>query len=46
MAFMKKGLAPAPIKIVFQTGDRKDGRVWDGEQWVTEAEWDAKRNQK
>jgi hypothetical protein len=47
MAFVKTGIAVNPAKIVpeeaVQVGTEKDGKVWDGEKWVTKAEWEAKQ---
>ena len=43
MAFSKKGISHSPIKIVPQVGDKKDGNVWDGEKWISEAEWEARQ---
>ena len=43
MAFSKKGISHSPIKIVPQVGDKKDGNVWDGEKWISGAEWEERQ---
>lgn len=50
MAFMKRSVGvtrPTPVEpnsmLSPEIGDTKDGKVWDGEKWVTEEEWKAQR---
>jgi|DEB0MinimDraft_4_1074332.scaffolds.fasta_scaffold05560_2 hypothetical protein len=50
MAFMKRSLGVTqPISLEPQSllspevGDMKDGKIWDGEKWVTEKEWESQR---
>lgn len=49
MAFSKTGIsvtAPRPVKAptkLLQPGDKRGSKVWDGEKWVTEAEWEAQK---
>lgn len=50
MAFMKRSVGvtrPTPVEpnsmLSPEIGDMKDGKVWDGEKWVTEEEWKAQR---
>ena len=45
MAFIKTGIAlsqPKPVELP-TIGEERDGKVWDGEKWVTKAEWEAKQ---
>lgn len=45
MPFVKTGIAVNQAKVVqdeIPVGTEKDGKVWDGEKWVTKAEWEAK----
>tara|TARA_B100001094_G_scaffold328657_2_gene389549 strand:- start:3386 stop:3586 length:201 start_codon:yes stop_codon:yes gene_type:complete len=51
MAFSKTGVSvtpPKPVKVeaISRPGDVRDGMVWDGEQWVSEAEWKLKNTPK
>lgn len=45
MAFTKTSVgvtAPQPVEPDLpRIGEEKDGKVWDGEQWVLKAEWEA-----
>jgi hypothetical protein len=45
MAFKKTSISVTPPKQVDlplpQIGEEKDGLVWDGEQWIPKAEWEA-----
>lgn len=44
MAFKKTSVgltAPTPVDPLPHIGDEKDGKVWDGEKWVSKAEWEA-----
>ena len=50
MAFIKTGIALSQPKTVdiasnvaISVGEERDGKVWDGEKWVTKAEWEAKQ---
>lgn len=46
MAFIKTGIAvsrPKPVDVDVAIGEERDGKVWDGEKWVTKAEWEAKQ---
>ena len=48
MAFMKTSIAfqkprIATPKADLSAGDRKDGKVWDGEKWISEEEWESKQ---
>jgi len=50
MAFMKRSVGvtqPVPVVpnslLPPEIGDMKDGKVWDGEKWVTEKEWESQR---
>ena len=50
MAFSKTGVSVTPPKPVnveatLRPGDVRDGKVWDGERWVTEDEWKTKSGQ-
>ena len=36
-----KTVTPPPLSP--EVGDMRDGKVWDGEKWVTEDEWKAQR---
>ena len=47
MAFSKTGVSVTPpkpvnVEVTLRPGDVRDGKVWDGEQWVTEDEWKTK----
>ena len=55
MAFSKRGVAVTPpqhITIppkeaeVLQAGDERDGKIWDGTQWVEKAEWLRRQDQR
>ncbi len=52
MAFAKTGISvssPRTIKnpdLQVQPGDKRGGKVWDGEKWVTEEEWIASQQKK
>ena len=45
MAFAKTGISilpPRPVKSsdqALQPGDKRGGKVWDGERWVDEEVW-------
>jgi hypothetical protein len=44
MAFKKTSVgltAPTPVDPLPHIGDEKDGKVWDGEKWVSKVEWEA-----
>jgi hypothetical protein len=47
VAFIKTGIAVSKPKLVnantAAVGEERDGKVWDGEKWVTKAEWEAKQ---
>lgn len=50
MAFSKTGVSVTPPKPVnveatLRPGDVREGKVWDGERWVTEDEWKTKSGQ-
>jgi len=50
MAFTKTSIAYSAPKRVdnyethtsvsYEIGEKKDGKVWDGEKWVTQADWE------
>ena len=47
MAFMKTSIAYqkpriATPKVDLKVGDKKDGMVWDGENWISEKDWEKK----
>ena len=45
MAFSKTGDAltqPEEVHVP-RVGEEKDGRVWDGERWVSKAEWEKQQ---
>lgn len=49
MAFSKTGISvtvPRPVNqnTLLQPGDIRDGKVWDGEKWVSEQEWKARQS--
>lgn len=51
MAFRKTSVAlttPVPVTPPPspEVGDMRDGKVWDGEKWVTEDEWKAHQESK
>lgn len=44
MAFIKKSVSvtrarPVKIDLPPEIGDVRDGRVWDGKEWVSEEVW-------
>jgi hypothetical protein len=44
MAFSKTSVSvttPQPVDVPVQRGDMREGKVWDGLKWITEAEWVA-----
>lgn len=46
MAFSKTGIGISPSKVCDLTpeiGEERDGQIWDGEKWVSKAEWEAKQ---
>ena len=48
MAFTKTSVALTPPELVTpppspEIGDMREGKVWDGKDWVTEDEWKAQR---
>jgi hypothetical protein len=51
MAFNKTGISvtqPQVVvleeKLTLKVGDERDGKVWDGEKWVSKAEWEARES--
>jgi len=47
MAFVKTSIAfqkprAASLNQHLEIGMKKEGRVWDGEKWVPEKEWEAR----
>lgn len=51
MGFMKTGVSitpPKPVNVTasLQPGDMRDGKVWDGEKWVSETEWKSRDSKK
>jgi hypothetical protein len=51
MAFTKTSIAFRPPKRVEaapppEVGEERDGKVWDGDGWVTKAEWEARETPK
>jgi hypothetical protein len=49
MAFSKTGISvtpPRPVNHTLQPGDMREGKVWDGEKWVSEDEWKARLRKK
>ena len=51
MAFTITGVSVTPHKPVdigstLQPGDMRDGKVWDGERWVSEGEWKSRTSKK
>ena len=51
MAFSKTGISvttPRPVaqNTLLQPGDMRDGKVWDGEKWVSENEWKDRASKK
>ena len=49
MAFVKTSVAvsaPTPVKVAPppEVGDIREGKVWDGEKWVPEKEWVARKS--
>ena len=45
MAFRKTSVAvqpPTTVVLPPVVGEARDGKVWDGEEWIPEKEWKAR----
>jgi hypothetical protein len=51
MAFTKTSIAFSPPRRIEsikppKIGDEREGKVWDGEDWVDKAEWESRQTRK
>lgn len=42
MAFVKTGISHSPPTI-FKVGDERDGKIWNGKEWVEKEEWEKQQ---